>query len=252
MAVSNKKNCINNSDYSYSGREQNPLGLGFTPECEEVGKKMLGRDGKTYIISVKNNKKIWMRVKEDDLSLSTDLVKDIPIIQETIATDDEYSTDDEKDKKDEEEVEEVEEKKEEKQEEKKKMTRKAPKEKANNFDIGFQKEGADGNMYEIVENKNGVKKWMKVKEEKKNVKKEKKNVKKEKKSMDGGDDNEKKEKKEKKKRAPSTYNLFIKQKMIEIRKNNDDIVPKECMKLATAEWKKLSDDEKDNFKKSLE
>jgi hypothetical protein len=29
-------------------------------------------------------------------------------------------------------------------------------------------------------------------------------------------------------------------------------VPKECMKLATAEWKKLSDDEKDNFKKSLE
>ena len=125
------------------------------------------------------------------------------------------------------------------------MTRKAPKEKANNFDIGFQKEGGDGNMYEIVENKNGVKRWMKVKEEKKNVKKEKK-------SMDGGDDNEKKEKKEKKKRAPSTYNLFIKQKMIEIRKNNDDIVPKECMKLATAEWKKLSDDEKDNFKKSLE
>ena len=249
MAVSNKKNCINNSDYSYSGREQNPLGLGFTPECEEVGKKMLGRDGKTYIVSVKNNKKIWMRVKEDDLSLSTDLVKDIPIIQETIATDDEYSTTDdekdEKDEKDEEEVEEVEEKKEEKQEEKKKMTRKAPKEKANNFDIGFQKEGGDGNMYEIVENKNGVKRWMKVKEEKKNVKKEKK-------SMDGGDDNEKKEKKEKKKRAPSTYNLFIKQKMIEIRKNNDDIMPKECMKLATAEWKKLSDDEKDNFKKSLE
>jgi hypothetical protein len=77
----------------------------------------------------------------------------------------------------------------------------------------------------------------------------------EKKSMDGGDDNkkkEKKEKKEKKKRAPSTYNLFIKQKMLEIRKNNDDIMPKECMKLATAEWKKLSDDEKDNFKKSLE
>ena len=72
------------------------------------------------------------------------------------------------------------------------------------------------------------------------------------KSMDGGDDNEKKEKKEKKKRAPSTYNLFIKQKMLEIRKNNDDIMPKECMKLATAEWKKLSDDEKDKFKKSLE
>ena len=40
--------------------------------------------------------------------------------------------------------------------------------------------------------------------------------------------------------------------MLEIRKNNDDIMPKECMKLATAEWKKLSDDEKDNFKKSLE
>ena len=247
MAVSNKKKCINNSNYSYSGREQNPLGLGFTPECEEVGKKMIGRDGKTYMISVKNNKKIWMRVKEeDDLSLSTDLVKDIPITQETIATDNEYSTTD--DEKDEEEVEEKKkEKKEEKKEEKKKMTRKAPKEKANEFDMGFQKEGADGNMYEIVENKNGVKRWMKVKEDKEKVKKEK--VKKEKKSMDGGDDNEKKEKK---KRAPSTYNLFIKQKMIEIRKDNDDIMPKECMKLATAEWKKLSDDEKDKFKKSLE
>lgn len=44
---------------------------------------------------------------------------------------------------------------------KKKYTRKAPKEKAKEYELGFKKTGLDGNEYKIVENKNGVKRWVK-------------------------------------------------------------------------------------------
>lgn len=44
---------------------------------------------------------------------------------------------------------------------KKKYTRKAPKEKAKNYELGFKMIGLDGKEYKIVENKNGVKRWVK-------------------------------------------------------------------------------------------
>ena len=40
--------------------------------------------------------------------------------------------------------------------------RKAPSDHAKEFSLGYQKEGNDGNMWEIVENKNGVKRWKKI------------------------------------------------------------------------------------------
>ncbi len=40
--------------------------------------------------------------------------------------------------------------------------RKAPASSANNFSVGDKKKGNDGNMWKIVQNKNGTKRWMKI------------------------------------------------------------------------------------------
>ena len=40
--------------------------------------------------------------------------------------------------------------------------RKAPSDHAKEFSLGHKKKGNDGNMWEIVENKNGVKRWKKL------------------------------------------------------------------------------------------
>lgn len=287
MAIT-KKPCVNNDNYSYSGREQTPLGLGYAAECEEVGKKMNGRDGKTYIVSVKNNKKIWMRMITDD---EVELKKDSPVIT-NYADDvnqlevDNSSSDEEKEKEKEKDINTSDEEKDttsEKEDintsdeekdtsEKKKPIRKAPADKANGFPIGFQKKGNDGNTYEISINKNGIKRWTKVNvniiydevesatqmnDTEEMIVKSKKSTRKTKKtnktSIIGGDDDTdvKEVKKEKTKRAPTTYNLFIKYQMNEIRKNNSEIMPKDCMKLATAKWREMSDEEKEEFKNSL-
>ena len=294
MAIT-KKPCVNNDNYSYSGREQTPLGLGYAAECEEVGKKMNGRDGKTYIVSVKNNKKIWMRMITDD---EVELKKDSPVItsyadeekEKDIDTSDDVNqlevddsssdeekekdivdtSDEEKDTTSEKDIDTSDEEKD--TSEKKKPIRKAPTDKANGFPIGFQKKGNDGNTYEISINKNGIKRWTKVNvniiydevesatqmnDTEEMIVKSKKSTRKTKKtnktSIIGGDDDTdvKEVKKEKTKRAPTTYNLFIKYQMNEIRKNNSEIMPKDCMKLATAKWREMSDEEKEEFKNSL-
>ena len=41
--------------------------------------------------------------------------------------------------------------------------RKGPQESAKKFSIGFNKRGNDGNIWTIVKNKNGVKRWQKIK-----------------------------------------------------------------------------------------
>ena len=40
--------------------------------------------------------------------------------------------------------------------------RKGPEESATSFSIGFKKKGNDGNIWSIVKNKNGVKRWKKT------------------------------------------------------------------------------------------
>ena len=46
---------------------------------------------------------------------------------------------------------------------KKKKDRPSPSESATKFKVGTKKKGNDGNMWIIVENKNGVKRWSKSK-----------------------------------------------------------------------------------------
>ena len=60
--------CKNSEKFSYSGKEMSPLGLGYCADAESVGTEMLGRDGKNWVVGVKNNDKIWMRAPEKPLT----------------------------------------------------------------------------------------------------------------------------------------------------------------------------------------
>jgi len=71
MVLSTRKACINNDKYKYSGKEESPLGLGYAPDGELTSLFMKGRDTKTWMVSVKNGVKVWIRAPEDD-TLSTE------------------------------------------------------------------------------------------------------------------------------------------------------------------------------------
>lgn len=55
---------------------------------------------------------------------------------------------------------------------------------------------------------------------------------------------------DKPKKAPSAYNIFIKQKMLELKESDPSIPPKDLMKVASTYWSKLSDEEKKAFKEA--
>jgi len=60
--------------------------------------------------------------------------------------------------------------------------------------------------------------------------------------------NEKKKKTEKPKKAPTAYNIFMKQKMQEIKNSDPSIPPKERMKIISTYWSSLSKEEKEAYK----
>ncbi len=57
-----KMPCKNDPEYQYSGKEQSPLGLGYTAEGEAVGTVMDGRDKNKWIVGVKNGVKVWSKI----------------------------------------------------------------------------------------------------------------------------------------------------------------------------------------------
>jgi hypothetical protein len=82
--------CKNNAAFSYTGKEMSPLGLGFCADAESVNKDMVGRDGKSWVVGVKNGNKMWMRapepvlVKEEPV-LPNETVKEEPVLpKETV------------------------------------------------------------------------------------------------------------------------------------------------------------------------
>jgi hypothetical protein len=73
--------CKNNAAFSYTGKEMSPLGLGFCADAESVNREMVGRDGKSWVVGVKNGNKMWMRAPEPVL------VKEEPVLpKETVNT----------------------------------------------------------------------------------------------------------------------------------------------------------------------
>lgn len=79
-----KKPCVNNNNFSYSGKECSPLGKGYTADAEQVGTIMEGRDTTMWMVGIKNGVKVWNRVPTDlanDTAEFADLSKnkeDIP------------------------------------------------------------------------------------------------------------------------------------------------------------------------------
>lgn len=71
-----KKPCVNNSQFSFSGKELSPLGNGYSADAEQVGTIMEGRDKSMWMIGIKNGVKVWNRVPTDlskDASILADL-----------------------------------------------------------------------------------------------------------------------------------------------------------------------------------
>jgi hypothetical protein len=71
-----KKSCVNNTEFSYSGKECSPLGKGYAADAEQVGTIMEGRDSTMWMVGIKNGVKVWNRVPTD-LANDTAVVADL-------------------------------------------------------------------------------------------------------------------------------------------------------------------------------
>ena len=90
-----KKPCVNSSEWTYTGKEVSPTGLGYAPDGESEGTQMKGRDETMWIVGRKNGVKVWNRVP-------TVLIKEDPVIvHETSKKDVEENPQDEKEDEDE-------------------------------------------------------------------------------------------------------------------------------------------------------
>ena len=57
-----RKQCINIPTATYSGKEMSPLRQGISAEEFDVGVVKEGHDGLNWIVKVKNNRKVWVRI----------------------------------------------------------------------------------------------------------------------------------------------------------------------------------------------
>ncbi len=57
----NRKPCSNVPSCLYSGSEKSPLGSGLSAEGFELNYEMMGIDKLTWVVNMKNNKKVWVR-----------------------------------------------------------------------------------------------------------------------------------------------------------------------------------------------
>jgi len=70
--MSGRRNCINNSSFSYTGKEQSPLRFGLSAEGYNVNSILEGFDKNIWVVEIKNNRKIWVR-KDDDFKITYDV-----------------------------------------------------------------------------------------------------------------------------------------------------------------------------------
>jgi len=57
-----KKVCINDSRFTFTGRESSPRGIGYCADCEPVGARREGRDKTMWMVILKNAVPVWTRV----------------------------------------------------------------------------------------------------------------------------------------------------------------------------------------------
>lgn len=79
----NRYPCKNDNSYLFSGKELSPLGLGFCAEAESLGKEMIGRDGKRWVIRFSKGSKTWTKVKtEEPLKSEEPLIRTLKTYEE--------------------------------------------------------------------------------------------------------------------------------------------------------------------------
>lgn len=79
----NRFPCKNDNSYLFSGKELSPLGLGFCAEAESLGKEMIGRDGKKWVIRFSKGSKTWTKVKtEEPLKSEEPLIRTLKTYEE--------------------------------------------------------------------------------------------------------------------------------------------------------------------------
>ena len=75
MSLTNKKPCVNNSKFTYSGKECSPLGKGYSADAEQIGTILEGRDSSMWMVGIKNGVKVWNRVPTDLASEAESVAK---------------------------------------------------------------------------------------------------------------------------------------------------------------------------------
>ncbi|MFZ9316970.1 MAG: hypothetical protein ACO236_06825 [Candidatus Nanopelagicaceae bacterium] len=238
-----KMSCKNDAKYMYTGKEMSPMGLGYCAEGEMVGKKMMGRDNKEWIVGTKNGVKIWQRAPD------APLVRDEPILKKQEiepASDNETDTDSDADddevKPDDEEVktpeipkpvvEEV------------KPVPDAPKKRGRPAKVkpadAKEVKPADGEAKpkrkytrkpKNVDGDEAKPDDKEVKSAVDEAKPKRKYTRKPKNTEEG------EEKKERKPRAKTEYNMYISEKLKELREKHKELKTTEYFKMAIAEWK---------------
>ena len=73
-----RKQCINVSSATYSGKEQSPLRFGLSAEGYPVSTILEGNDKLMWRVEIKNNKKVWVRN-----SVCNKITHEEPVITET-------------------------------------------------------------------------------------------------------------------------------------------------------------------------
>lgn len=243
-----KMSCKNDAKYMYTGKEMSPMGLGYCAEAEMVGKKMMGRDNKEWIVGTKNGVKIWQRAPDAPLVREEPVMKKCEIEpasdNETDSDSDAeeikpVTEDDEDVKPTDEEVKTPEMPKPVVEEVKpvpaapKKRGRPAKAKPENNDDVKPEDKEVKPKRKYTRKPKN-VEGDNEAKPDDEEVKPKRKYTRKPK-NTEEGDNNE--EKKERKPRAKTEYNMYISEKLKELREKHKDLKTTEYFKMAIAEWK---------------
>lgn len=236
--MASKNTCKNSPKTFYTGKEQSPLGLGFCADAEKVGVKMTGKDKNVWVVGLKKGNKLWIRSKEEPKTPEPEAQSEVEDSDKEDEPEKEDSDKEDSDKEDEPEPETKKPKAKPKKEDKPKPkpkkeettdsdteeTKPAPKAKKepkSAIDKVLETHGIHGKAAEDIKAL-FAKKAKKVK------------------------DNE-----DKPKRAPSTYNKYVKvripQLRAEMQDENPELKNKDYMRLAAGEWKNMSDEEKAAF-----
>ncbi len=79
----NRKPCSNVPTCLYSGSEKSPLGSGLSAEGFELNYEMMGIDKLTWVVNMKNNKKVWVRkYTNNSITYETPLISEEIQIQQ--------------------------------------------------------------------------------------------------------------------------------------------------------------------------